>query len=269
MKGFVEEVPWTAIVLVVAVVAATVLLLIWIFFQLPVGPGKPFSFDIRFANLINRPYLLISSASNVRLDDRTFFEHALQSAVVESLERSNSKSVAVLMKQYLDYYDSDYYSIKVIKKDKTIFEVTNFPKNCGKDGYCNVIFYKTDAGVCNVGWVETDDKCDSAFVCCKEDRNTYTAQPDSFNVVPCGEGDIGICSAMPDSLDFYDEPLICGLGKFLIEDPSKNCEKVNGGKTPMCCAPMSTSIKTYDKYYSAEIPLLYKGEQAVIEVVVA
>jgi len=148
-KGFVEGVPWTAIVLIITVISVIALIAVMTFFLLPFTPGKPFSFDITFVDLINRPYLVASSVGNAKFLDRTFFEHALEAAVVEGLENSNSEPIIVLVEDYLDFYDLTYFSISVKKKDKKIFEINNLPKKCGVEAYCTPEFFRSEAGVCN------------------------------------------------------------------------------------------------------------------------
>ena len=90
--SFTSGVPWTAIVLVVTVVSLVGLIAVWVFFKIPFTPGDPFSSNIIFVDLVNKPFLVASSFGNAEFQDRTFFEHALQAAVVEGLGNSNSRA---------------------------------------------------------------------------------------------------------------------------------------------------------------------------------
>ncbi len=278
-KGFVEEVKWTFIVLVVALVAVVALFAVWIFFQLPFIPGKPFSYDITFVDLVNRPYLVASSAGNAKFADRILFEHALQAMVVESLENSGSERLPDLVENYMKFYNLKYYSISVKKDDMKIFEANNLPKTCEKDSFCVSKDYKTEAGTCNVGRVETKDKCGSGRACCKEDRNAYNNAPGSYAIISCGRNNIGVCSAKPELISVpgggpeenlvvnqYISKFPCGEGRTQVEDITNSCKGINEGKTPICCAPTSVSKVSVGKAYKAEIPILYKDEQAILEV---
>ena len=129
-------------------------------------------------------------------------------------------------------------------------------------------FYITEAGTCNVGRVETNDKCDSGNVCCKEDKAAYESSPDSFAII-CGKDSIGVCSAESEfnpQIGSYMKKFPCGEGRVKIDDIAENCKGINGDKTPLCCAPLDTGTVSVGKAFSAKIPLIYKNEQAILEV---
>ena len=272
MKGFAEEITWTAIVLIAAVISVIILFSLLVYYRLPIVGGKSLSYSVVFVDLVNRPYLVASAVGNAKFYDRILFEHALQAAVVESLENSNSQAVPQLVEEYMEFYDLKFYSISVKKEGSKIFEITNKPKTCGVDLFCVPKIYRTEAGTCNVGRVETDGKCDSGYVCCKEDKSEYENNPEKFKVVFCGEKGVGVCSAKAEDVNQFNAKYIkkfpCGSGQVEVKDATKNCEKVNNGKTPICCEPFDVGIISVGRAYNAEIPLLYKDELAMLEVLV-
>ena len=189
----------------------------------------------------------------------------------------------------MDFYDLNYYKISVTKEKEKIFEISSGQETCGLNSFCVPNYYDTITGPCNVGRVETEAFCEDfhglvSSICCKEDKEAYETreipsdEPDeifpvtipieNFPVIECGPKSEGVCSAEPNFVAFnaYIEKFPCGEGRVEVEDPTKRCKDVNDGKTPICCAPTDVGLVTTGRAFSAIIPILYKGEQAILEV---
>ena len=247
-------------------------------------------YSIEFVTAAVKPFYLSESLSFRTMEDRMFFEHALESMIANSVEKASSIGVASGLKDFADPYDFDSYYFSISRGGNTLLEVDNLPRTCGEDangderqdGICinalqsqpsDVSLY----GKCGVGRIEIDDSGQCRFYqsCCKEDKAEYSRLNPDIQIVSCAR-DAGICSRDPRRSNILPlGSLSCDEGR--VKFPSdRECENANAvgiGQakivgTPICCVPAAPeSLTSAGITSSAEIPLFFsKTPGGAIEV---
>lgn len=243
-KGFIEEISWTIFLGIFAV--AMLLVAAFAYIGLVFTQTDINSMRIEFVNVIKSPYDIGHALANFRARERPFIEHAID--MITTKEKAG-KPLTDDVKKFMDTYGFKHYSIEVIdaKGDK-YFELDNTKRKCGSNdnGICT-------SGDCNVGMVGTEDlKCQAGQECCQYNETRYKQllqeSLKEFSIVKCGNSLNGYCN------------MKCNDDLSIKIDDNKLCEKANGGRTTVCCAPVST--QGYSESWiggSAQIPVLYRG----------
>ena len=229
-----------------------------------------------FASLLTRPYDIAIILSQSQLDKRTFNERSLETSL-SMQQQGDFDDVSY----FIEKYDIQYFFMKIYtderfaqENDAVVFTMDNLLNKCGADensdgqpdGTCVSKKIGTmRAGPCGVGRIEIldIDMCGSSYVCCKEDLLAYLEKPKPYDIVPCGENNIGYCDALTPHIFamFGAKTKKCGEGRLRLESGEAACIDTNEGMTPVCCAPLTEVVQTSTKLSStAEFPLLYKGK---------
>lgn len=107
MKGFIEEITWTAIVWIFLVVIIIIALIHLIIINLPWGPSS-IKYSVEFADISNKPYLVAEVLTHYKIEDRKLIEHCIEVVVVNSLERADSQNIGDYLKDFMDKYELKY-----------------------------------------------------------------------------------------------------------------------------------------------------------------
>jgi len=107
MKGFIEEITWTAIIWIVLVIIIIIALIYFLITNLPWGP-KSIEYSIEFADISNKPYLVAEVLTHYKIEDRQLMEHCIESSVVGSLERADSQDIGDYLKEFMNKYEFKY-----------------------------------------------------------------------------------------------------------------------------------------------------------------
>jgi len=260
MKGII--LPFATTILTAVIAIAVLLAGIFGFMLTSIDTGK-IENRFQFLNVLNRPYILTGVLTNLKLYDRMLVEHAIESVVTGSPEKSNSDME--ILRVFFEKYNFDAYAVSIENEDGAVFYIDSFPKKCGSDEQSTCVRKRTNqAGPCGVGCVEiVSDMCSSNEVCCEENTAEYSIPSDALDVVACGG--VGVCTSKPQALGIFGFNILyskdCGAGRVLIEEAASECNiaGVNGGKTPICCAPIEKIGETRFAG-TAELPLLFKGK---------
>jgi len=107
MKGFIEDITWTALVWIVVIVLLALVLAHFLVISLPWGPGS-IKYSIMFSDFVNRPYTVAGALTYYKIEDRQLLEHSLESVIVSSIERAKSQAVIKDLESFMKSYDTDY-----------------------------------------------------------------------------------------------------------------------------------------------------------------
>jgi hypothetical protein len=291
MKGTLpEDIIWTLIVLVLVVIIGIMGLFALI---------RAFAFSgeagltstIEYVVASNKPYMLATALTYFKPDDRNFLEHAVEISY-SSVDNANSKNLPNYATEFLDKYDTNFYSVQIFKDSKSLLDI--FPTKAGSsgvgakcgdklEGFCvqkGDVTHQYTTGACGVGRIEIPEgknECKEglfapAAVCCKLDIIEYQKQNPAIEVRTCGRNGDGICSGL-EVIASSESPLIreyCAEG-FEDKSGSLECSSYNNGKTPTCCIYGDAATKRRQEIRtlkSAEIPLLYKDSFGYAEVTI-
>jgi len=267
MKGMAEDIWWTIIVYVVVFVAFIVLFVFFIAIKtadlVGKGEGGPLEYSLRFVDAQNRPYFVGHVLTNVRVEDRNLLEHIIEASATGSLNNSQSENLPLVLKNIMDSYKFKYYLIVLRNITGEVFSIDSTQYRCGQnqEGLCGDAY-------CDIGWVRIDEganECrNSGNWCCKFDPQEFESQ-ENLHIVSCGLNDAGICGGGSDV------PFCFSLSTKIddISDTCKNVNKVNGkSQTPVCCEPAEPVVITSNTKAKATIPIIYKDNFSVLEVVV-
>ena len=249
-------------------------------------------YSLEFLTASAKPFYVGETLSFYSMEDRQFFEHALESTVAGSAEKASSLGVVNKMKDFIDIYDFNKYYISISNGNDIILPMDNLPIACGgndnstPEGVCVNFakdpFQSSRYGKCGVGRVEIEGTSQCRFyqICCKEDGPTYSEylnkNPD-VEMVPCAQGK-GVCSSDPwKGHDTSLGSLNCDEGRIRFPDDEScqnaNTKDINLGldetsQTPICCVQETPKTLTSAGItFTAEIPLFFRGIQdAMIEV---
>ncbi len=237
-------------------------------------------YSIEFVTIAVKPFYAGEALSFYPMEDRLFFEHALESVIVNSVENSSSIGIVSGLEDFAEPYDFDSYYFSISRDNNVLLEVDNLPRTCGEDangderldGICinalrsqpsDVSLY----GKCGVGRIEIDDSGQCRFYqsCCKEDKAEYSRLNPDIQIVSCAR-DAGICSRDPRRSNILPlGSLSCDEGrvKFSSDTECDNANAVGIGQakivgTPICCVPAAPeSLMSAGITSTAEIPLFF------------
>jgi len=259
MKGFVTDIGFTVAVLVTAVIVILAMLVLFVIFEFK---GKdPMSYSLDFVDLSNKPYLLSGSLLHLKIDDRQFIEHAIEASVVGSFESSGYDALHDKLKEFLDKYGLEYYSVE-IKGDNAVLSLNNLFPACGekKEGVCVNLWHKTISECGTLREEVQPNDCGGDLTCCK-----YVVEADydpsdhhGLHVFYCGNYGRGVC-------DFE-----CDETQIELEEGKEDCKGTNNDNSPYCCAPKTSENVIITGYAtSAEIPLFYRDKFSSMVVTVS
>jgi hypothetical protein len=297
-KGGVHALMWLAIFVLVVLFVGLAFFVIGLLTHVPGTGMKTMAYSIDFVNEANRPYLVAEILAHYGAGDRQFFEHALQIVVTGSPKNTNSFFIEDLTKNFLDYYDMNYYSISIEDKDeRDLLVFSNIDRRCGDAGkgvcvnkfvnvckknysplllafsfsdppYCRTIAPKY--GECGNGRIRIEDKnddCESYQSCCMEkiDESGHNLD-DKGNIIPnCGpQGKkIGVCD---DEKVLFITSVWPLTSKYThvygCREGRTRIEKEKeecGGEGPeVCCIPKSQASEL-NLITEARVPILYKN----------
>lgn len=267
MKGFADEITWTAILWIFVALAVLIMVLIFILFSV-VG-SRPLSYTAKFIEISNAPFFGASILQHIRVEDRQILEHSTEAMVTGFVGKSDSDSAPAEIKTIFDKYGFDYYRIELRDADNSrccgankIFDVNNVPGYCNIDSYC--VGLTTNVEDCGVGRIEVNPStpCPAqGMMCCKyTDEESYKKDRISqgyhyykqnspghayYDVVRCGDYNVGVCAKGG-----------CSEGTKITKDDG-TCASVNNAETPFCCVEFSRNTELAS---SAEVPLIFKNK---------
>ncbi|MBI2580067.1 MAG: hypothetical protein HYW27_04150 [Candidatus Aenigmarchaeota archaeon] len=282
MKGqssLTEEIGGTIIVLVF--VLAIALISVSYSGISPIKGASPAAYSLEFVNFATKPFLLSHTLSFYNIDDRQFFEQALQSAVTGSVENASASKMPEGLRSLVDMYNFNMYFIEIKNGRSSALALDNQLRGCGTDddgnklpdGVC-VSKGHQDYGKCSLGRDEipdADNSCGFWQTCCKEvSRPTEEHDGRTIEITRCGPSDAGVCSAGIASSTMSRLPL-CPDGRVYYPDNScrdsnPNPDYINlivtdvGQKslTPICCVPVRPGSLSASGFSStAQTPLLF------------
>jgi len=285
MKGIAEDIGGTLLVLIAVVLVLFAAVIILLAFKL-MHPGETPSSSVEFIASVNKAYTIATAIAHYLAYDRQVLEQAVETSVAGSVENSNSEGLASFLRQFLNIYKDDikFISVSISKDGKEIFQTdTVEDKRCDNDrkGYCSDLTVFTGGKIiredCGKGRIlisrytisKEENMCSRNEICCKEDDWSL---PPWQSWQRCGEFEngkqVGICDYNVGGLDGA-----CLPGRVKIDDKNKECEKLETSTalafTPpkyVCCRPIATPVSSIGVSSTAEIPLLYKGSLATLEV---
>ncbi|MBI2971238.1 MAG: hypothetical protein HYY37_02345 [Candidatus Aenigmarchaeota archaeon] len=273
-----EEIPATYIVWILALVVIVAMFVVFLIASFT-NKSLSLSFNLKFVDIMNRPYNVQEMLTHYRVSDRQLLEHALETSVAGSAGAAGSDEAAVQRSvgEFVGIYAlRDYYGFTVMRNSQKILAFDNTPFRCGQveEGTCIGNFQFTNFEPCPVGFVEVQEnpdyndpsRCDkkmgsSAVRCCRYDPPAYASRggnggtPGKFAVVTCGDYALGICNAGV----LGDTYLPCGATMVKIDDTG-DCLDINNGETPICCMAKNPQLMAAANLIgSAAVPLFYKG----------
>ena len=186
LKGQFEQFGSTVIFLLVLLVLVVVGIFLVLF-----AHGKSTEFEFRYTDLTVKPFSVSEAVIRARVDkDRDVMDHLLVASITgESAGTKGEKKFLVqtnyvdVMKNFLDMYGFNYYSLRLEKNGELIEKIENVPKFCGKlddDGNvektCEVdgkttlcmAYCEESCSKGRVRYNSGDDKCSGNEVCCIE-----------------------------------------------------------------------------------------------------
>jgi len=209
-----------------------------------------------------KPYFIADAFEYLKLKDRQFLEHALETIATGSMGASNSEPVIKDIHGFLDKYKLDFYSVAITKNDGVLARIDSVPYKCGdsQQGICMSPLSQPIGGGgaiplgCGNGRKEisdTGDVCGFGEICCADNKNSNGQWLDSGGnaVASCGtaRNRIGVCDLSRNGE--------CSTGRVAIPQESGQC---SAGL--LCCAPLSArALQSIGQVRGAEIPVLYKG----------
>lgn len=254
MKGVsVPDLIWTALEYIIILF---ILLAIFLMSMLArVDPfNDPLGFNVQFTKLSSDPFNVEESLSHYFIDDRYLFEHALEGAVTGSLENSISSVILRPLKDFMDMYERRFYQIEVSDGEETVLFVNSIGNRCGQnfEGICVTTNIN---GICGAGRQtisDPHDVCDSTTV------GNVLARPKELCCVDIPDPNVPRCGPAGKKVGFCDKPVKnqCPEGRSEILSESGDC-----GSDTMCCADVFGELaEIVGASFSADAPLLYKGE---------
>ncbi|GEM_PF-6557291 len=248
----------TTVVLLLLVVAVMIAALF--FYVINWGKTINPTFTVSEAS---KPYFIGDAFEYMKLKDRQFLEHALETAATGSMGASNSEPAVKDIRAFLDKYKLDFYSVVITKNDNVLARIDSVPHKCGdsQQGICMSQLSQAIGGGgaiplgCGNGRKEVSDAtnaCGFFEICCADNKNPNGQWLDSGgNVIPsCGtaRNRIGVCD--------FAQGSECPTGRVSIPKESGQCST-----GLLCCAPLSArTLQSIGQVRGAEIPVLYKGE---------
>ena len=110
MKGVVEDIGTTLLVMITIIFILFAAILILVIFK---SPPEFLSSSTQFVAAVSRPYQIATSIAHYLADDRQVLEQAIEASVGGSIEKSNSRDLAPLLKQFLGLYKDNVKFISV------------------------------------------------------------------------------------------------------------------------------------------------------------
>ena len=278
MKGFVDEIGWTAFFLVAVVFIALIGIIGVVMFNTKAFFSSTPTNAIDFLSANNGPYIISSLLTHNMMGDRQFLEISAEIIASGNLKNAASRDVLAYLNKFIsEFKNMKFVSVSIEKQDGDEFEeivyTDNVPKKCGDslEGFCVDAYVtrqfhygdvvSTQYVGCTDGRIQIDDsqytnsdnRCrNSGELCCIENIDENGIWQSG---VPCGGAgtvqDNGIC----------DYAGYCTAGRAQIEDKGDDCGTYITTKGT-CCISLTGDILVKKGYaYRAETPLFYKNEE--------
>lgn len=224
-----------------------------------------------------KAFFVAEALARLLVDDRLFFEHAIEAGFTGALDRSGSQSIMQRIAGFLEKYKEDYIRVRlgddtaaladvsVIRIDDKVVSAVR----CGEkmEGVCVPSAVVASEG-CGTGYMPAADTlgtCPSASQCCKFDPAAY-ANSNRGRAAPiqrCGPGNIGICSRSGRISE--GASAWCTPGDFPVFGDENNCPTLReilpivlpldiaNNRAACCIAAENTDIAIS----KAKVPLVY------------
>lgn len=199
------------------------------------------------------PFYLAEDLQHLRIDDRQFLEHAIESMWQNATTSDNIK------KSLIDFskpYDFNYYRIYQELNKKVFYDVSSSKNSCGinLEGICTTKWeWPTACGDGREAIQDDKNVCQQNELCCARIKNPT-------NVITCGRLKEGLCTSKAKKTEYTDFDGFAMPYVTLEDECGEGREKIDSTECPqntICCIE-----KTQDKTIGGkivQIPILYKN----------
>ncbi len=278
-KGQILDFGMTVVFLIVVVIIITIGIFTVLF-----AFGKQISFSKEYANIVSKPYSISESLLVQNIDDRSFIDHSLATAITKDPKKSQltEQSSAESARKFIEKYEMSFYSIDIIVDSASVEsqqKLTAFcgnidDKTCGPGGdqpciaYCDKTGVKQEyvsgpdrgyilvpSGCSSLGraeYVKGNNVCQSqGTTCCAESNYNWQTRVFQTSQKTCANGK-GICVSSCQPGRFHEKAFDSECPISYVHETFKSRNE--------CCIPLHPDDVPVTSELGSEIsiPLLYK-----------